>query len=213
MAYVAREIAEEVQEMKRQSQGRDGRMGDVRKVRDGEIQSLFPDQFSERYPKAIVANFIDVVARDLSEVIAPLPKLQCSSGQMKTEADKRRAERKGRIGEHYWRESRLDTQMFYAADQYLTYGFVPARVEPNFEGKRPMIQLDDPTGVYYRLDRHFKVRTYARCWRENVDDLAAQWPEVPGIDTDEHGRQCDEGEIEVVHYIDDKNITLYLPDR
>jgi hypothetical protein len=44
---------------------------------------------------------------------------------MKTEADKRRAERKNRIGEHYWRESRLDTQMFYGADQYLTYGFVP----------------------------------------------------------------------------------------
>jgi hypothetical protein len=56
---------------------------------------------------------------------------------MKTEADKRRAERKNRIGEHGWRESRLDTQMFYAADQYLTYGFLTSRVEPDSSTSGP----------------------------------------------------------------------------
>jgi hypothetical protein len=214
MARVSRQIADDVAEMKRSAMGRDNRMGQVRKVRDGELRDLWPDQFSEKYPQSIVANFVDVVARDLAEVCAPLPTLSCSSGAMKSESDKRRAERKNRIGEHYWRESRLDTQMFYGADQYLTYGFIPLRLEPDMDNRRPMIHLDDPVGVYYRLDRRFKVKVYARCWKQSTAELAAQWPECASqILNDSNGRARGDRETEVVHHLDDKNITLYLPDR
>lgn len=199
--------------MERESIGRDKRMREVRKVRDGEIQDLWPDHFSERYPQSIVANFIDGVARDLAEVTAPLPALSCSAGQMKTEADKRRASRKQRIGEYYWRKSQLETQMFWAADQYLTYGFVAARLEPDFKNKCPKIRLDDPTGTYYILDRDYHVTEYAKIWKEPVAKLAAKFPDVSSLILYPNGRRCEESEIKVVFHVDDTNVTLYLPER
>lgn len=214
MAYVSDDILNDVLELQKSNRGRDDRMGMVRKVRDGEIRDLWPDQFSERYPQAIVANFVDQVARDLSEVMAPLPRLNCSSGAMKSAADKRRAERKNRIGEHIWRESRLDTKMFYGADQYLTYGFVPARLEPDMDNQRPLIQIDDPVGTYYRLNRQFKVVCYVHVWDQTVEDLAAKYPESASrIAYNEQGRPCDESKLQCAMYLDDKNVTLFLPQR
>lgn len=199
--------------MERQSLGRDSRMREVRKVRDGEIQDLWPDHFSERYPQSIVANFIDGVARDLAEVTAPLPALSCSAGQMKSEADKRRASRKQRIGEYYWRKSMLETQMFWAADQYLTYGFVAARLEPDMQYKCPKIRLDDPTGTYYLMDRDYHVTEYAKIWKEPVAKLAAKFKEASSLILNPDGKPCAESELKVVFHVDDTNVTLYLPDR
>lgn len=213
MAYVSNAALSEVASLEREAMGRDRRMREVRKVRDGEIQDLWPDHFSERYPQSIVANFIDLVARDLAEVVAPLPALSCSAGQMKTDADKRRAARKQRIGESYWRTSMLDTQMFYSADQYLTYGFAVARLEPDMKAKRPKIRLDDPTGVYYRLDRDYRVCVYARVWKESVGDLAAKFQDVSGLIRYPDGKEATESQLKVVHYIDDTYDTLYLPER
>lgn len=213
MAYVSGTIVSEVAELERDNLGRDNRMRKVRKVRDGEIQDLWPDHFSEKYPQAVVANWIDVVARDLAEVCAPLPSLSCSSGRMRTEADKARAGKKQRIGEYYWRYSMLETQMFYGADQYLTYGFVPARLEPDVKGKCPKIRIDDPTGVYYRLDRDYHVATYARVWKEPVGDLAAKFPDAASLILNKDGKPAEESELKVVHHLDNTYDTLYLPER
>jgi hypothetical protein len=199
--------------MERESHGRDRRMREARKVRDGEIQDLWPDHFSERYPQSIVANFIDGVARDLSEVIAPLPALSCSAGQMKTEADKRRASRKQRIGEYYHRVSQLETQMYWGADQYLTYGFVAARLEPDLDNRCPKIRVDDPTHTYYIMDRDFHVAQYAKSWREDVHNLAARFPDAKGLILYPEGKPCQETELKVICYIDGTNYTLYLPER
>jgi len=196
------------------SVARDQRMRDVRRVRDGEMQSVWPDLFSTEYPKAITANFIDAVARDLAEVVAPLPTLSCSSGAMRSEADKRRAERKNRIGEHYWRMSKLPVQMLYGADQYLTYGFLPAWIEPNFDTKRPQIHLLDPVGCYYRLDRLMNVRVFAHVWKETAANLAAQWPEYAQqiINPTAFGNGSDT-EVECVQYVDSTHVVVYLPER
>lgn len=211
---IDQKIHASVERMRREAGARDKRMGQARKVRDGQLQELWPDQFSDKYPQSIVANFIDVVARDLAEVIAPLPTLACSSGAMKTDADKRRAERKNRIGEHYWRESQLEPQMFYGADQYLTYGFLPAWVEADYKRKRPMIHVEDPVGAYYRLDRWMNVVQYARVWRESVDDLCAEFPEYAHIIRQKQpGQSTVETELEVVRFMDDQIIALYLPER
>ncbi len=51
---------------------RDQRMRDVLSVRQGDISKVYPSMFSEDYPKPLVANFVDVAARDLAEVMAPL---------------------------------------------------------------------------------------------------------------------------------------------
>jgi hypothetical protein len=182
LGFISDKIRDSVIAMERESHGRDRRMREARKVRDGEIQDLWPDHFSERYPQSIVANFIDGVARDLSEVIAPLPALSCSAGQMKTEADKRRASRKQRIGEYYHRVSQLETQMYWGADQYLTYGFVAARLEPDMENRCPKIRVDDPTSTYYILDRDFHVAQYAKIVARGCPQSGSPLPRCRGLD-------------------------------
>lgn len=201
--------------MRQEARARDSRMAKVRRVRDGDMRSVWPDQFSDRFPQAINANFVDVVARDLAEVIAPLPTLACSSGTMKSEADKRRATRKNRIGSNFWLQSRLEQRMFYGADQYNSYGFLPSWVEPDFDAKRPVIRIEDPTGFYFRLDRFNKVRECAKVWKQSPGDLVAQFPESrAAILYDSNGQPYgDCPDIEVVRWIDGTNVTLYLPDR
>jgi len=50
---------------------RDSRMQQVAQVRAGD--AISPGLFPAEWPKPIIANFIDTVARDLAEVLAPLP--------------------------------------------------------------------------------------------------------------------------------------------
>jgi hypothetical protein len=194
--------------------GREDAMDRVRKVRRGEFALVWPDQFNEQFPTAIVANFVDVAARDLAANLSPLPSLACSAGTMRTDADKRRAERMNRIGHNYWRHSRLQTQMKYGADQYLSYGFLPFWVEADYANKSPLIHVEDPIGAYYELDRWLRCRRYARVWRQNVQELAALFPEYAHrILFDEYDRAYDGTEAEVVRYVDDTWVAMYLPER
>lgn len=57
-------------------------MMDVRDVRHGDCSRVMPGVFPDAWPKPVVANFIDVTARDLAEVIAPMPSINCSSAKM-----------------------------------------------------------------------------------------------------------------------------------
>jgi hypothetical protein len=162
----------------------------------------------------MVANFVDVSARDLAANLAPLPSLSCSAGTMKTEADKRRAEKKNRIGFNYWRHSRLQFQMKYGADQYLSYGFLPFWVEADYEKKLPYIHVEDPEGAYYDLDRQMLTKRYSRVWRQDTHELAAMFPEYASLILyDRNGREYSSTDTEVIRFIDDKSVTMYLPER
>lgn len=215
-ARIPREIQTCVQQMRgeAQAQGREDAMDRVRKVRRGEFALVWPDQFNEQYPTAIVANFVDVAARDLAANLSPLPSLACAAGNMSSDADKRRAEKKNRIGFNYWRNSRLQTRMKYGADQYLTYGFLPFWVEADYKHKIPRIHVEDPIGAYYDLNRDLECVKYARCWRQSLDDLAALFPEYANrILYNEYGNRYESADTEVVRYIDDTWVTMYLPER
>ena len=67
------QIANKVEALKRRNASRDARMGDVLEVRRGNLVNVFPEMFPEGATKAMIANFVDVAARDVSEVLAPLP--------------------------------------------------------------------------------------------------------------------------------------------
>ena len=206
-------IPKTVQRMESNAATRDAAAARVLCVRRGEFASVWPDSFSEAYPTAIVANFVDVAARDLAANLSPLPSLACSAGNMQSDADKRRAEKKNRIGANYWRESHLQTQMKYGADQYLTYGFVPLYVEADYDRKMPIIHIEDPRGCYFDLDRWLRTRRYARVWRQDRNELAALFPEYAyRILNDEQGRQYASDTTKVTRYIDGTNVTLYLPE-
>lgn len=202
--------------MKTRAHRRDQIASVVSEVRRGNLRALFPNEldFSIDFEGTPVANFIDVVAHDMADGIAPLPSLACVSGRMQTDADQKRAEVKNRIGDFYWRMSKLETQMLKAADRYVSYGFACFFVEPNVKSKLPMIRLEDPRHTYYELDRFGDVHVAATNWKESVDDLCAKWPEwASDIRMDQNGRQrSGEDSLEVVRWVDGTNVTLLIPD-
>lgn len=208
------DIRSHVKRMKDDAFQRDLAMARVRLVRDGRFAEVWPDQFSEKYPTALVANFVDQSARDVARSLSPLPSLACSAGMMRTDTDKRRAEKKNRIGSFYWRHCNLAKQMKYGADQYITYGFLPFWLEADYDAQLPYIHVEDPAGAYYDLDRQMQCKRYARVWREDTHRLAAQFPEYANkILLDRDGKPYASTNTEVVRYIDDKQVVMYLPER
>jgi len=73
------QIAARVQSLRYRNSERDARNLDVLAVRKGKISEVYPDFFPDGVDANVVANFIDIVARDLSEVMAPLPAVNCSA--------------------------------------------------------------------------------------------------------------------------------------
>lgn len=209
-------IHKTVRRMQADANERDQAMDKVRSVRAGRFQDVWPDQFSERYPNAIVANFVDQSARDIAANLSPLPSLACSAGSMRTNIDKRRAERKNRIGANFWRQSKLERAMKSGADQYLTYGFLSFWVEADYVAKLPKIRVEDPVGCYYELNRDGDTVRWARVYRESIQKLAIQFPDsAPAILNDpKTGKPLpSEGDTQVVRYIDDTHVIMYLPER
>ena len=213
MSELPVDVAKNVERMKRSAYSQVSAMRRAWQARRGELASIWPDKFSDDYPQPIVANFIDQAARDIAANLSPLPSLACSAGQMRTDADRRRAETKNRIGANYWRHSRLQTRMKWGADQYVTYGFLPFLVEADYKNKLPLIQVVDPIGCYFDLNRWLETERFARCYREDLYKLAAKYPEKASqILRDNNGRDRDMRETEVVHYVDNRQVILYAAD-
>lgn len=208
-------IEARVQDMRARFVERDRAMELIYKVRSGEIHHLFPDVFSEDLPHSVVANHVDVVARDLAEVMAPLPTLDCSAGNGITAADKKRAEKKNRIGQRYWSDSRLQRAMFGFADCFNSYGVAVLAVEPDFTVNGPVIRAEDPRGLYYRRDRHGELTEIAKVWKAYAGDLVAQWPEYEHAIryTNTAGRRGDNDMLDMVRYADKKSkrTVVYIP--
>jgi hypothetical protein len=72
-----KQIFARVASLKDRTRDRDSRQQDVLLVRQGKIATVYPDFFPEGIEANVVANFVDIVARDLSEVMAPLPAVNC----------------------------------------------------------------------------------------------------------------------------------------
>lgn len=176
MADVAA-LAGRFETLKRVYATRDQRMGRVSAVRSGDISSLAPGLFPETWPKPVVANFVDIAARDLAEVIAPLPSVNCNATSEVDDRARKRANKRTSIANWYLEASRLATAMFTGADNYLTYGFLPFRVEANLADNRPHIHVESPVGGYPEVDRWGEVIAYAKRTLIPARLLAAQYPE------------------------------------
>jgi hypothetical protein len=212
---VAETLSARLRRLKAAAGARDIRMKEVTLVRAGEVHLMTPGLFSEDWPKPIIANQIDTIARDFAGSLAPLPTLRCSSRSMRTDADKRRAEKKNKIGSYYWHCSNLATSMYQGADWYATYGFLPMYVEPDYTRDLPMIRLENPIGCYYEKDRFGCTLFFSKCWREPVWKLAEQFPDAAGrlIERDGAGRPQMGQELEVVRVADKTHWTLVVPER
>lgn len=206
-----RELKAAYERIKARSSYRDQRMQDVLAVRQGRMRDVYPDLFPEGpFDRGIVANMVDVAARDLAEVLAPMPSFNCASSKMVSDTAREFAEKRTRIVNGYLDFSNVQKQMYTAADRYFTYGFVPSIVEIDFKAMMPRITFLDSVGAYPVFDRWGNVDAAYFSFMKSRDELIAMYPEAEKL----IARQSTGTElIEVVRYHDAKTDTLFLPSR
>ncbi len=213
--YSINEIAERVDVLKRRYAERDARMADVLAVRKGDLSGVAPEFFPEGIDKPMIANFVEVAARDMAEVIAPLPSFNCNPSNTLTESAKKFADTRTLIANNYIQYSNLETQMYTGADWYLTYGFLPIVVEADLDEGMPRIRIENPLGSYVEFDRYGRVRAFVKRYMKTVGELVNEFPEYEGQILGQQGRDFADynAALELIRYEDKDQILLYLPDR
>lgn len=206
----ADEIYDKLKVLQRRHSTTDQKWEDVHAARSGELDHLFPDMVSEDFPKQIVANFVDTVARDLAEVFAPLPSFNCSSASMSSDAARKFADKRTKIAQWYVDHSKLAEQTLYGADHYVTYARQVFYLEPDYETKAPRIVVEDPRGGYPEFDRWGRVLTYTKRYYCDAEVLANLYPEY-GVLIRKHAISTPltgEKQVELVRYCDSDQIAL-----
>ena len=204
------EVAAKVQRLKHRNMDRDRRMSDVLAVRQGKMQDVFFGQFSDEYPKPLIANMVDIAARDLAEVTAPLPAINCSSSNMTSDAARRKSEIRTRIANHYANKSDLQLQFYKGADWYYTYGFCAGIVDIDFETDTPRIRLLDPFGLYYDKDRFGNVTCISQTIIMDVESIIYQYPEHTNKIKQKYRGQ--NANVAMIRYHDKYQDMIFIPD-
>jgi hypothetical protein len=208
------QIGARVQTLRYRAHGRDQRNGDVQMVRQGKISQVYPNFFPDGIDQNVVANFIDIVARDLAEVIAPLPAVNCSAANQTNDRARKFADTRTRIATNYFNNSDFQVQMYNGADMYITYGFLPFIIELDEEAKLPRIRLENPVGAYPEFDRYGRCVAFAKRYSMTLGELTAQFPEHERALLGAMGYKQDlNGMIEMIRYYDKDQSVLYLPSR
>jgi hypothetical protein len=190
---------------------RDTRMEQVLLVRKGRMRDVFPDLFPDGpFENPIVANMVDISARDLSEVIAPLPAFNCNSPSMVSDKERKKADKREEIVNGIIDFSDIQTQMFTAADRYVTYGFVPAQVEVDLDNNMPRIRFLDSYGCYPIIDRFGKVHGMYQRIKKSLAELMSAYPEYAHLLYD---KDSTASMMEIVRYHDKDQDIIFVPSR
>ena len=213
MARDIKDIANAVQQLRRKYSDRDARWADVLEVRKGNINRVFPGLFPDEYPKPMVANFIDVAARDIAEVIAPLPNITCSATNAISDRARGKADKRTMIAAGYRDQSRLQTQMYTGADRYITFGALPIVVEADYEDKMPKIRIDNPYNSYPEFDRFGRLLSYSKRYLKPVADLCRDFPEHESAIRGPMESSQSQRPLELIRYQDKNETVLFLPER
>ena len=208
-----REITAKVTRLQTKYAARDGRMRDVLSVRQGDISKVFPTMFSDEYSKPLVANIIDVSARDLAEAMAPLPSFNCSASNVVSDSARKFADMRGRIANFYVDSSELGVQMYTGADWYNTYGMMIGRVELDYENNNPTIKLINPFGAYPEVDRFGRCISLTQIVGMDAQTLASMYPEFYNEIVGRNQYTPGSPYLSLVRYHDKDQDTIYLPER
>jgi hypothetical protein len=192
---------------------RDGRMRDVLSVRQGDISKVYPSMFSEEYPKPLIANLIDVSARDLAEAMAPLPTFSCSASNMVSDAARKAADTRARIANYYVSRSELSVQMYTGADWYNTYGMMIGMIDLDYEGNEPTIKLINPFGAYPEIDRFGRCLSLTQVVGMDAQSLASMYPEYADQILNRNTFTPGSPYLSLVRYHDKDQDVIYLPER
>lgn len=202
--------------LKKRFSERDERMREVSLVRAGHADQVFPGVFpTQKWSRPIVANLIDVVARDFAEQAGVIPTISASGDSALEESARTKADKRTKIANFYIASSKLGIDMIRAADQYATYGFTPFRVEPHFKQKRPHIHVENSMGAYFDRDRFGQVNLYCHTFRRKAGDVAAMFPELADkiLKRGMFGAQDQNQIIEIVRWYDAKTSVMFIPER
>lgn len=214
MALSMEQVAARVVSLRYRNSERDARNLDVLAVRKGQISQVYPDFFPDGVDANVVANFIDVVARDLSEVMAPLPAVNCSAANSVSDRARSFADKRTRIASNYFSHSDLSVQMYSGADWYITYGFVPFIIELDEEAKLPRIRIENPIGSYPEFDRYGRCVAFAKKYLMTLGELVTQFPEFERQLLGGQGYKQDlNNEVELIRYYDKDQSIIYLPTK
>jgi len=188
-------------------------MRDVLSARQGDISKVYPSMFSEEYPKPLVANMIDVAARDLAEAMAPLPSFNCSATNMVSDTARKAADLRARIANYYVDRSELQIQMYTGADWYNTYGMLIGRIDTDYETNDPIIQLINPFGAYPEVDRFGRCLSLTQIVGMDAETLAAMYPEFRNQLMKNNTFTPGSPYLSLVRYHDKDQDLIYVPDR
>ena len=208
-----REITALVSRLQTKYAQRDGRMRDVLSVRQGDISKVYPSMFSEEYPKPLIANLIDVSARDLAEAMAPLPTFSCSASNMVSDAARKAADTRARIANYYVGRSELSVQMYTGADWYNTYGMMIGMIDLDYEGNEPTIKLINPFGAYPEIDRFGRCLSLTQVVGMDAQSLASMYPEYADQILNRNTFTPGSPYLSLVRYHDKDQDVIYLPER
>ena len=214
MALSMEQVAARVQSLRYRNNERDARNLDVLAVRKGKISEVYPDFFPDGVDANVVANFIDIVARDLSEVMAPLPAVNCSAANAVNDRARNFADKRTRIAANYFQHSDLAVQMYSGADWYITFGFVPFIIELDEESKLPRIRVENPVGAYPEFDRYGRCVAFAKRYMMTLGELVTQFPEYDSMLLGPQGyRQDLNAQVELIRYYDKDQSVIYIPSK
>lgn len=191
-------------------------MQNVRAARAGDVQRIMPGMLPDAWPRPIVKNIIDNAARIFSEQAGVMPLVSCTAGVMVSDRQKKYAQKRTLIANHYTGESKLKKTLVQALDWYDTYGFLPIIAEPHFGASDaqagPRIRFESPLGSYYELDAYGKCKVFVKVYSEDIGKLAAKFPALRSkLGTPE---EIDSGRtIELVMFSDKEQHLAYLPHR
>ena len=214
MALPMEAVIQKVESLRLRNTARDARNMDVLAVRKGKITEVYPDFFPDGINANVVANFIDVVARDLSEVMAPLPAINCSAANSVNDRARNFADKRTRIASNYFQHSDLAVQMYSGADWYITYGFIPFLIELDEDSKLPRIRVENPIGAYPEFDRYGRCTAYAKKYTLTLGEVCSQFPEYEVQLLGRLGyKQNLNAPLELVRYYDKDQSIIYVPAK
>lgn len=214
MALSKQQVFARVESLRHLNGERDQRNLDVLAVRKGKIADVYPDFFPEGIDANVVANFIDIVARDLSEVMAPLPAVNCSAANAVNDRARNFADKRTRIASNYFSHSDLAVQMYQGSDWYLTYGFLPFVIELDEEAKLPRIRIENPVGAYPEFDRYGRCVAFAKRYSMTLGELVSQFPDYEAQLLGQRGYDQDlTAQVEMIRYYDKDQSIIYVPTK
>lgn len=215
MALSNEQVAQKFRALTNRYAERDQRMADITLVRRGNLESVYPDMFPEGMGKPMIANFVDVAARDIAEVLAPLPSFNCTTLNVTSDNAKKFADKRTIIANNYVEYSNLQTQMYTGADWYLTYGFLPIFVEADFDSDMPRIRVENPMGSYPEFDKFGRCVSFTKKYVKTVRELIVDFPEYEMAILGPSGTDARslDAELDLVRYEDNEQILLFLPQR